>query len=273
LAGRPLTLTESHDSAEEYSLSQLSFNHKKSLRVAMAQRLSCHGAGAKLPLSGLDAKGERRGSLWERHLDQRLVIERSEPIAASAKPLPLLPVHCEGLKDSRRVMMVGKMRKIGIAAVAALTFGGAIATASTEALAFKGGFGGGGFGGHGFGGGGFAARGFGGGGFAARGFGGGGPMFAGRSVAARPGFATRSFAGAGFAGRNWGGRNWAWGGRGFRHRGFGVGLGLATAGLVGAAAYGYGYPYYYGCDPYDDYYGYGYGGYACGGGYPYPYAW
>jgi hypothetical protein len=56
LAGRPLTLTESHDSAEEYSLSQLSFNHKKSLRVAMAQRLSCHAAGAKLPLSGLDAE-------------------------------------------------------------------------------------------------------------------------------------------------------------------------------------------------------------------------
>jgi hypothetical protein len=36
---------------------------------------------------------------------------------------------------------------------------------------------------------------------------------------------------------------------------------------VGAAAYGYGYgyPYYYGCDPYDDYYGYGPS--ACG--YPY----
>src|SRR5947209_20067534 len=94
--------------------------------------------------------------------------------------------------------MKERLRKIGIAAVAAVTFGGAIATASTEALAFKGGFGGGGFGGgHGFGGGGFAARGFGGGGFAARGFGGAGPMFTGRSVAAHPGFATRGFAGAG----------------------------------------------------------------------------
>ena len=106
--------------------------------------------------------------------------------------------------------MQERLRKIGIAAVAAATFGGAIAAASTEALAFRGGFGGGGFGGRGFGGGGFAARGFGGGGFAARGFGGGGfatrgfggagPMFAGRSVAAHPGFATRGFAGAGFAG-------------------------------------------------------------------------
>jgi hypothetical protein len=92
--------------------------------------------------------------------------------------------------------MTGKLRKIGIAAVAATTFGGAIAMTSTEAMAFKGGFGGGGFGGHGFGGGGFAARGFGGGGFAARGFGGAGPMVAGRSVAAHPGFATRGFAGA-----------------------------------------------------------------------------
>jgi hypothetical protein len=61
LAERPLTLTESHYSAEEYSLSQLSFNHKKSLRVAMAQRLSCHATGAKLPLSGLDAEANGAG--------------------------------------------------------------------------------------------------------------------------------------------------------------------------------------------------------------------
>jgi hypothetical protein len=164
--------------------------------------------------------------------------------------------------------MTGKLRKIGIAAVAAATFGGAIAMTSTEAMAFKGGFGGGGFGGHGFGGGGFAARGFGGGGFAARGFGGAGPMVAGRSVAAHPGFATRGFAGAGLLGVRPGfaGRNFVFH-RGFRHRGFGFGLGdgLAAATLVGAAAY----PYYYGCDPYDDWYGYG--SYACG--YPYPYYW
>src|SRR3954466_3101579 len=132
--------------------------------------------------------------------------------------------------------MTGKLRKIGIAAVAAATFGGAIAMTSTEAMAFKGGFGGGGFGGHGFGGGGFgghgfggggfAARGFGGGGFAASGFGGAGPMVAGRSVAAHPGFATRGFAGAGFAGVRPGfaGRNFVFH-RGFRHRGFGFGLG------------------------------------------------
>jgi hypothetical protein len=155
------------------------------------------------------------------------------------------------------------LKKLGIAAVAALTFGGAVAAASTEALAFKGGFGGGGFGGHGFGGGGFAARGFGGGGFAARGFGGAGPMFAGRSVAVNPGFATRGFAGVrpGFAGRNFVFH------RGFRHNrfGFGLGAGLAAATLVGAAAY----PYYYGCDPYWDGYDYPY---ACG--YPsYPYYW
>jgi hypothetical protein len=49
LAGCPLTLTESHDFAEEYSLLQLSFNHKNSLPVAAAQRLSCHPGGAKLP--------------------------------------------------------------------------------------------------------------------------------------------------------------------------------------------------------------------------------
>jgi hypothetical protein len=206
-------------------------------------------------------------------LDQPLVIERASLIAACAKPPSLLPVDSQGpekLEESK--VMTGKLRKVGIAAVAALTFGGTIAMASTEALAFKGGgghgFGGGGFGGHGFGGGGFGARGFGGGGFAARGFGGGSPMFSGRSVAARPGFATRGFAGARFAGvrPGFGGRNFAFN-RGFRHRGFG--FGLAAAGLVGAAAYGYGYPYYYGCDPYDDYYGYG--GYSCG--YPYPDYW
>ncbi len=163
--------------------------------------------------------------------------------------------------------MTRNLRKIGIAAVAALTFGGAIAAASSEALAFKGGFGGGGFGGHGFGGGGFAARGFGGGGFAARGFG-GGPMFAGRSVAAHPGFAAGGFARPGFAGIRPGfaGRNFVFH-RGFRHRhfGFGLGAGLAAATLVGAAAY----PYYYGCDPYWDGYDYPY---ACGyPAYPYPY--
>jgi hypothetical protein len=52
LAGRPLTLTESHDFAEVRSLSQLSFNPKKSLCVAAEQRLSCHGVGAKMPPSG-----------------------------------------------------------------------------------------------------------------------------------------------------------------------------------------------------------------------------
>jgi hypothetical protein len=50
LAGRALTLTESHDSAEEYSVSQLSFNHKIPLRVAATPRLSCHLADAKMPL-------------------------------------------------------------------------------------------------------------------------------------------------------------------------------------------------------------------------------
>ena len=89
-----------------------------------------------------------------------------------------------------------KLRKLGIAAVAALTFGGAIATASTEAQAFKGGFGGG-FGG-------MRAGGFGGmrmGGFGGMRMGGfGGPAFAGRSVAA--GFAGRGLGfRPGFAGR------------------------------------------------------------------------
>jgi hypothetical protein len=198
-------------------------------------------------------------------LDQPLVIERAALIAGCAKPRTLLPVHRQGPQELRESkVMTGKLRKVGIAAVAALTFGGTIAMASSEALAFKGGFGGGGFGGHGFGGGGFAARGvgggFGGGGFAARGFGGGSPMFSGRSVAASPGFATRGFAGAAFARPAFGGRNFVFH-RGFRHRGFGFGAGLAAATLVGAAAY----PYYYGCDPYDDWYGYG--PYACG--YPY----
>jgi hypothetical protein len=199
-------------------------------------------------------------------LDQPVVIERASLIAACAKPPSLLPVHRQGpdkLEESK--VVTGKLRKVGIAAVAALTFGGTIAMASSEALAFKGGFG---AGGHGFGGAGFAGRSFGGAGFAGRSFG-TSPMFAGRSVAAGPSLATRSFAGAGFAGRNWGGRNFAWGGRGFRHRGFGwggVGLGLAAAGLVGA--YGYGYPYSYGCDPYAYDYDYPY---SCG--YPAPYYW
>jgi hypothetical protein len=151
---------------------------------------------------------------------------------------------------------IEKLRKLGIAGLAAVTFGAAVATVSTEAQAFKGGFGGGGFGG-------MRAGGFGGmrmGGFSGARMGGfAGPAFAGRSVALH-----------GFAGRGLGFRP-GFAGRGFAfHGGFrrfgGVGLGLAAAGLVGAAAYGYGYPYYYGCDPYDDYYG-SYGPYACG--YPY----
>jgi hypothetical protein len=163
--------------------------------------------------------------------------------------------------------MTGKLRKLGIAAVAAVTFGGAIATASTEALAFKGGFGGGGFGGHGFGGGGFGGRGFGGGGFGGRGFGGGG--FAGRGFGGG-GFAARGFGGGGgmFVGRSVAARGFA---PGFAGRGF-VGRGFAGRGF--AFNRGYGYPYYYGCDPYDDYYGYG--PYACGGygyGYGYPAYW
>jgi hypothetical protein len=62
LAGRALTLTEGHDFAEEYSLSRLSFNHKISLRVAPAQRLSCHARGGKVPPFGptSDAAGGAR---------------------------------------------------------------------------------------------------------------------------------------------------------------------------------------------------------------------
>jgi hypothetical protein len=68
-AGRPLTLTESRDFAEEHSLSQLSFNHKKLLRVAAAQRLSFHLTDANMPLF-------RRAECDGRSIE-RLVIKHS----------------------------------------------------------------------------------------------------------------------------------------------------------------------------------------------------
>ena len=67
-----LTLTHSHAFAEEYLLSQLSFKHKKSLRVAAAQRFSFRLTDVKMPpLGHLPRNAIGCGATY----DQPLVIE------------------------------------------------------------------------------------------------------------------------------------------------------------------------------------------------------